>query len=87
MNYFRPLLPYFSVLLVVLSTSIFLEIGLINLLGQSILFTLVVCIPIWRTSRMSYVDIGWPWGLVLLGLISFIFSDGYWLRSLSLKHI
>jgi steroid 5-alpha reductase family enzyme len=30
---------------------------------------------------MSYVDIGWPWGLVLLGLISFIFSDGYWLRS------
>ena len=41
MNYFRPLLPYFLVLLVVLSTSIFLEIGLINLLGQSILFTLV----------------------------------------------
>jgi len=31
---------------------------------------------------MSYVDIGWPWGLVLLGLISFIFSEGYWLRSL-----
>ena len=31
---------------------------------------------------MSYVDIGWPWGLVLLGLISFVFSDGYWLRSL-----
>jgi steroid 5-alpha reductase family enzyme len=30
---------------------------------------------------MSYVDIGWPWGLVLLGLITFIFSDGYWLRS------
>jgi steroid 5-alpha reductase family enzyme len=82
MYYFRPLLPYFLVLLVLLSTSIFLEIGLINLLGQSILFALVVCIPIWRTGRMSYVDIGWPWGLVLLGLISFIFSDGYWLRSL-----
>ena len=31
MNYFRPLLPYFLVLLVLLSTSIFLEIGLINL--------------------------------------------------------
>jgi len=31
---------------------------------------------------MSYVDIAWPWGLVLLGIISFIFSDGYWLRSL-----
>ena len=42
----------------------------------------MVCIPIWKTGRMSYVDIGWPWGLVLLGLISFVFSDGYWLRSL-----
>ena len=31
---------------------------------------------------MSYVDIAWPWGLVLLGIISFIFSDGYWVRSL-----
>jgi steroid 5-alpha reductase family enzyme len=51
-------------------------------LGQAILFTFVVCIPIWKTGRMSYVDIGWPWGLVLLGLISFIFSEGYWLRSL-----
>ena len=81
MNYFRPLLPYFLVLLVLLSNSLFFEIGLINLLGQSILFTLVVCIPIWRTGRLSYVDIGWPWGLVLLSLISFIFSDGYWLRS------
>lgn len=64
-----------------LSNSLFFEIGLINLLGQSILFALVVCIPIWRTGRLSYVDIGWPWGLVLLSLISFIFSDGYWLRS------
>ena len=82
MNYFRPLLPYFLVLIVLLSSSIFLEIGLINLLGQSLLFTLVVCIPLWRTGRMSYVDIGWPWGLVLLGLISFVLSDGYWLRSL-----
>jgi len=66
---------------VLLSNSLFFEIGLINLLGQSILFTLVVCIPIWRTGRLSYVDIGWPWGLVLLSLISFTFSDGYWLRS------
>ena len=64
-----------------LSNSLFFEIGLVNLLGQSILFTLVVCIPIWRTGRLSYVDIGWPWGLVLLSLISFTFSDGYWLRS------
>ena len=82
MHYFRPLYPYIFVLLILLSTSAFHLIGAINLLGQAILFTLVVCIPIWKTGRMSYVDIGWPWGLVLLGLISFVFSDGHWLRSL-----
>ncbi len=27
---------------------------------------------------MSYVDIAWPWGLVLVGVISFIFSEGIW---------
>ncbi len=59
-----------------------MEIALINLLVQAILFTIVVCIPIYKTGRMSYVDIAWPWGLVLLGIISFIFSDGYWVRSL-----
>lgn len=82
MNYIRPLLPHLLVLSVLLSSSIFFNIGLINLIGQSILFILVVCIPIWRTGRMSYVDIAWPWGLVLLGLISYVFSEGYWLRSL-----
>lgn len=68
-------------MLIVLSTSAFQTIGLINAMSQAILFTLIVCIPVWKTGRMSYVDIGWPWGLVLLGLITFIFSDGYWLRS------
>jgi steroid 5-alpha reductase family enzyme len=82
MIYFRPLFSYIFVLLILLSSSVFHTIGLINALGQAILFTFVVCIPIWKTGRMSYVDIGWPWGLVLLGLISFVFSDGYWLRSL-----
>jgi steroid 5-alpha reductase family enzyme len=36
---------------------------------------------------MSYVDIGWPWGLVLLGLVSYWLSDGYWLRSLVVSAI
>ena len=76
MHYFRPLYPDIFVLLILLSTSAFHTIGLINALGQAILFTFVVCIPIWKTGRMSYVAIGWPWGLVLLGLISFVFSDG-----------
>jgi steroid 5-alpha reductase family enzyme len=82
MKYFRPLYPFLLGWALILYTSTFFEIGLINGLGQLVLFTLVVCLPIWRTERMSYVDIGWPWGLVLLGVISYWFSDGHWLRSL-----
>ena len=66
----------------ILVSSSFAFIGLVNGLAQLLLFALVVCLPIWRTGRMSYVDIGWPWGLVLLALLAYGFSDGYWLRSL-----
>jgi steroid 5-alpha reductase family enzyme len=81
-RYYQPLLQYFICLLILITYTSFVEIALINLLVQAILFTIVVCIPIYKTGRMSYVDIAWPWGLVLLGIISFIFSDGYWVRSL-----
>tara|TARA_B100001765_G_scaffold137025_1_gene86573 strand:- start:37 stop:795 length:759 start_codon:yes stop_codon:yes gene_type:complete len=29
---------------------------------------------------MSYVDIGWPWGLVLIGVLVLVLGEGYWLR-------
>lgn len=82
MNYFRPLYPFLLGWALILSTETFSQLGLVNGVGQLTLFALVVCLPIWRTGRMSYVDIGWPWGLVLLGGISYLYSDGYWLRSL-----
>lgn len=62
-----------------LSSSMY-SISLLNGWLQLVLFLFVVCIPIWRTGRMSYVDIGWPWGLVLIGILTFIFSDGDKLR-------
>ena len=73
--------------MVILNSSTFANLALINSLAQLLLFTLVVCIPIWRTGRMSYVDIGWPWGLVVLGIISFVYSEGYWLRSLMVSAV
>ena len=87
MNYFRPLYPFVLGLVFILWTTTFFNLALLNSLGQLALFTLVVCIPIWRTGRMSYVDIGWPWGLVVLGIISFCFSEGYWLRSLIVSSV
>ena len=82
MNYFRPLFPFLLGWALILSTESFSHLALVNGLGQLLLFSLVVCLPIWRTGRMSYVDIGWPWGLVLLGCLSYVYSDGYWLRSM-----
>jgi len=86
-KYLSPLYPFLFGWALILYSSSFSDLGLINGLGQLLLFTLVVCIPIWRTERMSYVDIGWPWGLVLLGLVSYWLSDGYWLRSLLVSAI
>ncbi|MEO2084434.1 MAG: DUF1295 domain-containing protein [Marinoscillum sp.] len=51
-----------------------------NGLLQILLFILVVCIPAYLTKRMSYVDIGWPWGLVLIGVLILVLGEGYWLR-------
>ena len=82
MSYFRPLYPFVLGWVLILSTDTFAPLGLINGVGQLILFAAVVCLPIWLTGRMSYVDIGWPWGLVLLACVSLLYSDGYWLRSL-----
>ena len=51
-----------------------------NLGIQLLLFGLIVCIPAYRTQRMSYVDIGWPWGLFCIGLLVLFLGEGYWLR-------
>jgi hypothetical protein len=60
-SYFRPLLPFMLVWGVLLLSNSFAQMGLVNGLTQLVLFGLVVCLPLWRTGRLSYVDIGWPW--------------------------
>jgi len=75
-KYFTPLLPFIVGWLILLFSPKFSDIALINGLLQLLLFSLVVCLPTWRTGRMSYVDIGWPWGLTLIGVITWLYSDG-----------
>lgn len=80
MKYFKPLFPFLlGWILLLLSQSLF-EISLLNGIAQLVLFALVVCLPIWRTNRLSYVDIGWPWGLAVIGLVTILLSKGYSLR-------
>ena len=53
---------------------------LINLISQIFIFLFIVCIPAYFTERMSYVDIAWPFGLIAIGIISFFYGNGYFLK-------
>jgi steroid 5-alpha reductase family enzyme len=77
MKYFTPLLPFLFGWAILLTTTELSGLALINGMAQLVLFALVVCWPIWKTGRMCYVDIGWPWGLVVIGMLTYLFSDGY----------
>jgi len=80
MKYVKPLFIFIVALLIMLATQSIAYMSTINYIVQIVLFGLVVCWPIWKTGRLSYVDIAWPWGLVCIGILTFIFSDGYYLR-------
>lgn len=76
MKYFTPLFLFIVGWLFLLLTDRFALIGFINGSLQLLLFIFVVCIPTWRTGRMSYVDIGWPWGLALIGIVTWVYGEG-----------
>ena len=78
--YFTPLLPFVAGWLLLLVTEQFFALSLVNGVAQLVLFAFVVCLPTWRTGRMSYVDIGWPWGLTLIGILTWIYGEGDSLR-------
>jgi len=82
MKYFSPLFPFvIGCVLIILLPSLS-QLAIINIIGQILLFIFIACIPAWRTGRMSYVDIAWPWGLVLIGILTYTYSNGHWLRVL-----
>jgi steroid 5-alpha reductase family enzyme len=76
LNKLKTLAPYFFGLGLLLATNSYPTIASTNALLQALLFTFVVCIPAWRTERMSYVDIGWPWGLVVIGVVTLLLGEG-----------
>ena len=75
MKYFKPFIPFIACWILLFNSNNFQSVALINGIGQLVLFLFVVCIPIWKTGRMSYVDIGWPWGVALIGLITYCLND------------
>lgn len=52
-----------------------------NGMFQGALFLLFASIPLWRTGRMSFVDIAWPFGVALTGAQILIHTEADVLRS------
>jgi len=82
MQLLKPLLPFTLGFLLLVLTYDLTSMALANGVAQLIMFTFVVCLPAWRTGRMSYVDIGWPTGLAIIGLVVIFLSQGDTTRSL-----
>ncbi|MEL7448912.1 MAG: DUF1295 domain-containing protein [Pseudomonadota bacterium] len=80
MKYFSILIPLALGVSVLLVSSSFFDASLVNATCQAALFAAVVCLPLLRTGRMSYVDIGWPLGIVIIGCVAVFMLDGYWPR-------
>ncbi len=78
--YFTPLFPFVAGWLLLLVTEKFFALSFVNGVTQLVLFAFVVCLPTWRTGRMSYVDVGWPWGLTIIGILTWIYGEGDSLR-------
>ncbi len=76
MKYFTSLIPFIAGFILLLCSNSLMEISAINAIAQAVLFALVVCVPIGLTGRMSTVDIAWPWGLAVIGCLTFIFAEG-----------
>jgi len=80
-NHLSHTLPYALCLLVLLLNPALQGFTQVNLLVQAVLFFLVVIVPALKTGRMSYVDVGWPLGLFLIGVQVLFFSQELTLRT------
>ena len=80
-SHFLSSLPYLAVFALLAITPTFSSFIWTNAAVQSVLFLFVVILPAIRTKRMSYVDIGWPLGLFLIGIQVLIFTPELTWRS------
>lgn len=87
MNYVKPLIPFVLGVGLLCSTGDLTTMTVANGVLQLVLFAFVVCIPAWRTGRMSYVDIGWPFGLAVIGAVTLVLGTGSLIRILAISAV
>lgn len=77
-------LPYIACFLILLLSPQLRDFTLANAAVQAVIFLLITVIPALRTGRMSYVDLAWPLGLLLIGIQVLLFSDEIHLRQITI---
>jgi steroid 5-alpha reductase family enzyme len=82
MQFVTPLAPFVAGWVLLFFTADLGRLGLVNSIGQLVLFAFAVCLPVWKTGRMSYVDIGWPLGVAVIGALAWALADGDSVRRL-----
>jgi len=75
-------ISFIAILAVLLNSDIesIASLALLNGGIQILFFICVACIPLWRTGRMSYVDLAWPFGVAIIGALVLLFAEGDWMR-------
>ncbi|MFD4676135.1 DUF1295 domain-containing protein [Lentzea sp. NPDC058450] len=58
-----------------------------NLLVQIVLFTAAAAIPGYLTRHVSYVDVAWPWGLVGIGVVTLLTTDGATATAIAIAYL
>ncbi len=52
------------------------DFAFVNFVIQMVLFICVAMVPGYKTGRLSYVDIAWPWGLAVIGAETLLMATG-----------
>lgn len=86
-KYFSPLIIFVLGCGLLLTVPGFYDLALTNTIAQLVLFAAVVCIPAYMTGRLSYVDIGWPLGVALIGLLTLLMAPGDTVRVVAVSFV
>ena len=57
--------------------GVLVQMASINGVLQLSLFLAVAVVPFLRTRRVSWVDIAWPFGVAIIGVVALLLGDGY----------
>ena len=72
-------------LYVLLSSNKYRDFTIVNSILQLLIFLFVAHIPGYKTGRLSYVDVAWPWGVFIIGAVTLAMGTGWIVRKVAIS--